>query len=49
MDDLEMLKLILRENDSPFFSDEQLRFYAEKNNFDISYCTGKRESSSGTA
>ena len=32
MDDLEMLKLILRENDSPFFSDEQLRFYAEKNN-----------------
>jgi hypothetical protein len=35
MDDLEMLKLILREKDSPFFSDEQLRFYAEKNNYDI--------------
>ena len=29
MDDLEMLKLILRESDSPFFSDEQLQFYAE--------------------
>ena len=35
MDDLEMLKLILRESDSPFFSDEQLQFYAEKNNYDI--------------
>ena len=30
-----MLKLILRESDSHFFTDEQLQFYAEKNDFDI--------------
>ena len=35
MSDIEKLKLILRESDSPFFSDEQLQFYAEKNNYDI--------------
>ena len=35
MSDLEKLKLILRESDSPFFTDEQLNFYLESNGNDI--------------
>lgn len=35
MSDIEKLKLILRESDSPFFTDEQLQFYLEQNNDDI--------------
>lgn len=29
------LKLILREESSPFFTDEELAFYLEKNGFDL--------------
>ena len=35
MSDLEKLKLILRESDSPFFTDDQLNFYLESNGNDI--------------
>lgn len=35
MENLEKLKLILRESDSPFFTDEQLQFYLEQNDNDI--------------
>ena len=35
MSDIEKLKLILRESDSPFFTDEQLQFYLEQNDNDI--------------
>lgn len=32
MSDIERLKIILREKDIPFFSDEQLEFYLKSNN-----------------
>ena len=35
MSDLSNLKLILRENDIPFFTDEQLNFYLEQNDGDV--------------
>ena len=35
MSDLSNLKLILRENDIPFFTDEQLNFYLEQNGGDV--------------
>lgn len=35
MDQLETLKLILREESSPFFSDLELAYYLEKNNNDL--------------
>ena len=31
MSDIEKLKLILRESDSPFFTDEEIAYYLEKN------------------
>lgn len=35
MDELQELKLILREESSPFFTDEELAYYLEKNNQDV--------------
>ena len=35
MENLEKLKIILREESSPFFSDNELIFYLDKNNNDI--------------
>lgn len=35
MEKLQELKLILRENEYPFFSDEELSYYLKRNNFDI--------------
>lgn len=35
MSDLSNLKLILRESDIPFFTDEQLNFYLEQNGGDV--------------
>ena len=35
MDQLETLKLILREESSPFFEEREIYHYLEKNNFDI--------------
>lgn len=35
MDNLDKLKIVLRERDIPFFSDEELVFYLEKNNGDF--------------
>lgn len=35
MSDLSNLKLILREGDIPFFTDEQLNFYLEQNGGDV--------------
>ena len=35
MTDIERLKIILREADIPFFTDEQLMFYLEQNNGDF--------------
>lgn len=35
MENLEKLKIILREESSPFFSDNELNFYLDKNNNDI--------------
>lgn len=35
MDNLQELKLILRENECPFFSDEELCYYLKRNNFDL--------------
>lgn len=35
MSDLSNLKLILREGDIPFFTDEQLNFYLERNGGDV--------------
>ena len=35
MGEIQELKLILREESSPFFSDEELAYYLEKNNSDI--------------
>ena len=35
MDQLETLKLILREESSPFFEEREIYYYLEKNNFDI--------------
>ena len=35
MEELQELKLILREESSPFFTDEELAYYLEKNNRDI--------------
>lgn len=35
MSDLSNLKLILREGDIPFFTDEQLNFYLEQNGEDV--------------
>lgn len=35
MEALDRLKLILRENDIPFFSDEELNFYLSENNGDF--------------
>lgn len=34
MNSLEDLKIVLRESDVPFFSDEQLEFYVRENNGD---------------
>lgn len=33
--EIEELKIILREESSPFFTDEELSYYLEKNNSDI--------------
>lgn len=35
MTDLDNLKLILREEDIPFFTDEQLKFYLEQSGGDV--------------
>ena len=35
MSDIDKLKIILRENDCPFFSDEELEFYFEENGKDF--------------
>lgn len=35
LDVIEQLKLILRERDCPFFSDDELKFYLEKNGNDF--------------
>ena len=35
MDELTELKMILRENDMPFFSDEELEYHLKKNNNDV--------------
>lgn len=35
MSDLNNLKLILREDDIPFFTEEQLNFYLEQNDGDV--------------
>lgn len=35
MGELQELKLILREESSPFFTDEELAYYFKKNNWDI--------------
>ena len=35
MGEIQELKLILREETSPFFSEEELCYYYEKNNYDI--------------
>jgi hypothetical protein len=35
MGEIQELKLILREESSPFFSDEEVAYYLEKNNGDI--------------
>ena len=35
MSDLSNLKLILREEDIPFFTDEQLEFYLQQNSGDV--------------
>lgn len=35
MGEIQELKLILREESSPFFSDEEIAYYLEKNNGDI--------------
>lgn len=35
MSDLNNLKLILREDDIPFFTDDQLNFYLEQNGGDV--------------
>lgn len=35
MDNLQELKLILRENEYPLFSDEELSYYLKRNNFDL--------------
>ena len=35
MDDISKLKIILRENDCPFFEDEELAFYLNENGGDF--------------
>ena len=35
MGEIQELKLILREESSPFFSDEEIAYYLEKNNYNI--------------
>ena len=35
MDELTELKMILRENDMPFFSDEELEYHLKKNHNDV--------------
>ena len=35
MGEINELKIILREESSPFFSDEELAFYLDKNDYDI--------------
>lgn len=35
MEKLQELKLILRENECPFFSEEELLFYLKRNSFDL--------------
>ena len=35
MGEIQELKLILREESSPFFSDKEIAYYLEKNNYDI--------------
>ncbi len=35
MGEIQELKLVLREESSPFFTDEELAYYLEKNNRDI--------------
>ncbi|MBS5952577.1 hypothetical protein [Paraclostridium bifermentans] len=35
MEEILNLKIILREESSPFFTDEELVFYFKKNNFDL--------------
>ena len=36
MGEIQELKLILREETSPFFSDEEIAYYLEKNNYNVS-------------
>ena len=35
MGEIQELKLILREETSPFFSDEEIAYYLEKNNYNV--------------
>lgn len=35
MNAVDELKIILRENDCPFFTDEELEYYLQKNNKDV--------------
>ena len=35
MGEIQELKLILREERSPFFSDEEIAYYLEKNNYNV--------------
>ena len=35
MGEIQELKLILREESSPFFSDEEIAYYLEKNNYNV--------------
>ena len=35
MGEIQELKLILREESSPFFSDEEIAYYLQKNNYNI--------------
>ena len=35
MGEIQELKLILREETSPFFSDEEIAYYLQKNNYNI--------------
>ena len=36
MGEIQELKLILREETSPFFTDEEMAYYLEKNNYNVS-------------
>ena len=35
MGEIQELKMILREESSPFFSDEEIAYYLEKNNYNV--------------